>query len=88
MFQRVLVSAFLASVVGLGCGGEAPQAGEGTEAPVSQDTAALVETCETRQTRYCSPIVEPVSCYYSDGTYGECYCPPSPYNKWVCFRDS
>lgn len=48
-----------------------------------QSSAELVSSCETLQTRRCSPGAI-TGCQWANGTFGECFCQEIPANKWVC----
>ena len=83
MFLRGLAMVAVVSVFGLGCGGA--EVTEGTE-QLGQDSAGLLQSCETLQTRRCTPGAE-TGCQWANGTFGECFCQEIPANKWVCLSN-
>ncbi len=86
MFLRVLAIASVVSVFGMGCGGgEVTEGTEGGEQP-GQDSAELISSCDTLQTRRCTPGAE-TGCQWPNGTFGECFCQEIPHNTWVCLSN-
>lgn len=83
MLLRGLAMFAVVSAFGMGCGGaEVPEEAE----QLGQDSAALLQSCETLQTRRCTPDAE-VGCQWADGAYGDCFCQNIPFNTWVCLRE-
>lgn len=84
MFRRVLVSAVLASVMALGCGGgEVLADSSADDATLQQDESALETPCSRWQDRGCGPFTE-VTCQLPDGQLTICYCQDYPFNQWQC----
>ncbi|RKH45962.1 hypothetical protein [Corallococcus sicarius] len=88
MFLRGLAMFAVVSIFGMGCGGTevAAEVTEGTESGESlgQDSAALIDSCETLQTRNCVYDTSR-GCQWANGAQGECYCQDVPFNKWFCW---
>ncbi|MBZ4330323.1 hypothetical protein NR800_21660 [Corallococcus interemptor] len=83
MLLRGFAMFAVVSIFGMGCGGaEVTDDAESGVQP-GQDSAALATSCETLQTRTCSPGAE-TGCQWANGTFGECFCQEIPFNKWVC----
>lgn len=85
MVLRGLAMFAVVSIFGMGCGGAEVTDGAESAVQPGQDSAELISSCETLQTRRCSPGAE-TGCQWANGTYGECFCQEIPFNKWVCFN--
>ncbi|RKH40862.1 hypothetical protein [Corallococcus sicarius] len=83
MSLRGLAMFAVVSIFGMGCGGTEVTDGVESGVPSGQDSAELISSCETLQTRRCSPGAE-TGCQWANGTFGECFCQEIPFNKWVC----
>ncbi|MCY1042888.1 hypothetical protein OV208_16330 [Corallococcus sp. bb12-1] len=86
MFLRGLAMFAVVSVFGMGCGGAEVTDGAEIGVQPGQDSAGLLSSCETLQTRRCSPGAE-TGCQWANGTFGECFCQEIPANKWVCLSN-
>ncbi|RKH33577.1 hypothetical protein D7Y13_11660 [Corallococcus praedator] len=86
MFLRGLAMFAVVSVFGMGCGGAEVTEGAESGESLGQDSAELINSCETLQTRRCSPGAE-TGCQFANGTFGECFCQEIPFNKWVCLSN-
>ncbi|MGE6758256.1 hypothetical protein D7X55_35675 [Corallococcus sp. AB049A] len=81
MLRGFAMFAFV-SIFGMGCGGAEVM----DEAQMGQSSAELINSCETLQTRRCTPGAE-TGCQWANGTFGECFCQEIPANKWVCLSN-
>ncbi|CAM3327731.1 hypothetical protein G4177_24760 [Corallococcus sp. ZKHCc1 1396] len=86
MSLRGIAMFAVVSVFGMGCGGAEVTDGAESGVQPGQVSAELANSCETLQTRRCSPGAE-TGCQWANGTYGECFCQEIPANKWVCLSN-
>ncbi|MBN9682721.1 MULTISPECIES: hypothetical protein [unclassified Corallococcus] len=86
MLLRGFAMFAVVSIFGMGCGGAEVTDGAESGAQPGQVSAEALSSCETLQTRRCSPGAE-TGCQWADGAFGECFCQEIPANKWVCLRN-
>ncbi|RKH89896.1 hypothetical protein D7Y21_08720 [Corallococcus sp. AB045] len=86
MLLRGFAMFAVVSIFGMGCGGAEVTDGAENGVQPGQASAELVNSCETLQTRRCSPGGI-TGCQWANGTFGECFCQEIPANKWVCLSN-
>ncbi|NNB94101.1 hypothetical protein HJC10_09950 [Corallococcus exiguus] len=86
MLLRGLAMFAVVSIFGMGCGGAEGMDGVESDVQAGQVSSELANSCETLQTRRCSPGAE-TGCQWANGTFGECFCQEIPFNKWVCLSN-
>ncbi|GMT98648.1 hypothetical protein KH5H1_27670 [Corallococcus caeni] len=86
MLLRGFAMFAVVSIFGMGCGGAEVTDGAESGVQPGQDSAELLSSCETLQTRRCTPGAE-TGCQWANGTFGECFCQEIPANTWVCLSN-